>query len=66
MNTPRLKRYRVVVIEWLSHKAFIEAESAQHAEDEAYRLWAENAECEVFRFEDSGIDGVMVEEIHKE
>jgi hypothetical protein len=58
-----LKTYRVVVIEWLSHKAIIRAESAQHAEAEARRMWAENNEHDVFRFEDSGIDGVDVEEV---
>ena len=63
MTTPPLKSYRVVVIEWLSHKAIIEAESAQHAEEQARQLWAENAECEVFSFADSGLDGVVVEEM---
>jgi hypothetical protein len=63
MSAPSLKTYRVVVIEWLSHKAAIEAASSRHAEDEARRLWAENAESEVFHFEDSGIDGVVVEEM---
>lgn len=63
MSAPSLKTYRVVVIEWLSHKGVIEAESAEHAEEEARRLWAENGECEIFRFEDSGVDGVDVEEM---
>jgi hypothetical protein len=58
-----LKTYRVVVIEWLSHKAVIEAASLQQAEAEARRLWADNAEHEVFHFDDSGIDGVTVEEL---
>jgi hypothetical protein len=59
----QLKIYRVVVIEWLSHKALIRARSAQHAEDEAREMWAANAEHDVFRFEDSGIDTVDVEEV---
>jgi hypothetical protein len=63
MSTVPLKRFRVVVIEWLSHDAIIEAPSAQAAEAEARRLWAENAEHEVFSFDDSGIDGVQVEEV---
>jgi hypothetical protein len=63
MSTLRLKRFRVVVIEWLSHDAIIEAQSAQAAEAEARRLWAENAEHEVFSFDDSGIDGIQVEEV---
>jgi hypothetical protein len=63
MSTPALKRYRVVVFEWLSHDAFIEAADASAAEAEARRLWASNAEHELFSFCDSGIDGVVVEEI---
>ena len=39
MGAPSLKTYRVVVLEWLSHTTVIEAESAQHAEGEARRLW---------------------------
>jgi hypothetical protein len=63
MSTPSLKRFRVTVIEWLAHDATIEAPDAQAAEVEAHRLWAENAEHEVFSFDDSGIDGIQVEEI---
>jgi hypothetical protein len=63
MSTLPLKRFRVVVIEWLSHDAIIEAPSAQAAEAEARRLWAGNAEHEVFSFDDSGIDGIQVEEV---
>ena len=63
MSTLPLKRFRIVVIEWLSHDAIIEAPSAQAAEAEARRLWAENAEHEVFSFDDSGIDGIQVEEV---
>jgi hypothetical protein len=64
MSVPSLKPpYRVVVIEWHSHTAVIEAESRQHAEAEARRLWAQNAESEIFCFEDSGIDRVIVEEM---
>ena len=59
MSSPKL--YRVTVIEWLSHKALIEAESPEQAEAKARNLWADNAEHNVFAFEDSGIDGVMVE-----
>ena len=36
------------MIEWLSHDAIIEAPDAASAEAEARRLWAENAEHEVF------------------
>jgi hypothetical protein len=31
--------------------------------EQARRLWADNAEHEVFSFDDSGIDGIQVEEI---
>jgi hypothetical protein len=57
------RRWRVTVIEWLSHKAIIEAETAEQAEARAYELWAENAEHEVFSFSDSGVDGVVVDEM---
>jgi hypothetical protein len=63
MSTPALKRFRVVVIEWLSHDAVIEATDAAAAEAEARRLWTENAEHQLFSFDDSGIDGIQVEEI---
>ena len=62
MSAPSLRpAYRVVVVEWLSHTAVIEAESARHAEAEARRLWAQNAESAIFSFEDSGIDAVVAE-----
>jgi len=63
MSALPVKRFRVVVIEWLSHDAVIEAPDAAAAEAEARRLWAENAEHEVFSFDDSGIDGILVDEI---
>ena len=63
MNAPALKRFRVVVIEWLSHDAIIEAPDEAAAEAEAQRLWATKDEHELFSFDDSGIDGVDVEEI---
>ena len=48
INTPALKRFRVVVIEWLTHDAVIEAEDEILAEDEARRLWATNTEHRSF------------------
>lgn len=60
-TTPTPQRYRVTVLEWLSHDAIIEASSPEAAEAEARRLWDENAEQELFSFRDSGIDGVEVE-----
>ena len=63
MSAPTLKRYRVVVLEWLAHKAVIEATDAEAAEAEARRMWEDNSEHEVFNFDDGGIDGVQVEEM---
>jgi hypothetical protein len=63
MSTLPVQRFRVTVIEWLSHDAVIEATDAEAAEAEARRLWAEHAEHEVFSFDDSGIDGIQVEEL---
>ena len=63
MSAPALKRYRIVVIEWLTHDAVIEAEDEILAEDEARRLWADNAEHQLFRFRDLGIDGFEIEGI---
>ena len=62
-TTPTRPRFRVTVIEWLSHSAFIEADDATAAEAEARRLWDENAEHDLFRFEESGIDGVVVDAV---
>jgi hypothetical protein len=63
MSAPSLKTYRVVVIEWLSHKAIIEAASPEEAESEAYRMFADNSDHQVFQFDDSGVDGVTVDEL---
>ncbi len=60
-TTPTPQRYRVTVLEWLSHDAIIEASSREAAEAEARRLWDQNAEGEHFQFRDSGIDGVEVD-----
>ena len=63
MSAPALKRFRVVVIEWLSHDAFIDAPDSAAAEAEARRLWATNEEHQHFSFDDSGIDGIHIEEV---
>jgi hypothetical protein len=63
MTTPSLKRFRVVVIEWLSHDAILEAPDATAAEAKARQLWDTNAEHQLFSFDDSGIDGIQVEEL---
>jgi len=58
----RPRQWRVTAIEWLSHVALIEAESAEEAEATARQLWVDNAEHEQFSFDDSGLDGFVVEE----
>ena len=55
-------KWRITVIEWLSHVAVIEADTAEHAKTIARQLWADNGEHEVFRFSDSGLDGIEVDE----
>jgi hypothetical protein len=55
------RRWRVTVIEWLSHKAVIEADTAEEAEAKAEQLWAEDMEA--FSFSDGGLDGVVVDEM---
>lgn len=60
-TTPTPQSYRVTVLEWLSHEALIEADSPAAAEEEARRLWEENAEHEAFKFRCSGIDGIEVD-----
>jgi hypothetical protein len=62
MSTQQTRRWHVTVIEWLSYVAFIEADTAEQAEAKARELWADNVELEVFDFDDSGLDGVVVDE----
>jgi hypothetical protein len=56
------RRYRVVVLEWLSHTAVVEASSKEEAEAKGLDLW-NAADGESFSFEDSGIDGVVADEL---
>jgi len=56
------RKWHVTVIEWLSHVAVIEADTAEQAEAIAQQLWVDNAEHDVFRFRDSGVDGIVVDE----
>jgi len=62
MSAPPKRRWHVTAIEWLSHRAIIEADTEDEARAEAVRLWEANAGHEAFRFSDSGIDGFHVEE----
>lgn len=55
------RRYRVVVLEWLSHTAVIEASSKEEAEAKALDLW--NEADGSFSFEDQGVDGVIADEL---
>lgn len=55
------RKWRVTVIEWLSHVAVIEAATPEEAEALARQLWVENGEHEEFRFSNSGLDGVVVD-----
>jgi hypothetical protein len=62
MSAPALKRYRVVVLEWLSHVAVIEAASKEDAEAKGLELW-NKVDVEGFDFDDSGVDGVIADEL---
>lgn len=57
-----LKRFRVTVIEWLSHVIILDAKDAAAAEDLAAHLWSELG-GDAFRFSDQGIDGFHADEI---
>lgn len=61
MSALPLRRYRVVVLEWLSHEAVVEASSKEEAEIKGLDLW--NDANGSFSFEDSGIDGVVADEL---
>ena len=56
------RQWRVTVIEWLSHVAVIEADTEEQAKAKARELWAAHGEYEAFRFSDSGLDGIVVDE----
>lgn len=58
------RRYRVVVLEWLAHDAVVEASSKEEAEAKGLALWNE-ASGDHFSFDDSGIDGIVAEELSK-
>jgi hypothetical protein len=62
MSAPALKRYRVVVLEWLSHVAVIEAASQQEAEAKGFELWNKD-DVQSFDFDYSGVDGVTADEL---
>jgi hypothetical protein len=62
MSNPPKRRWHVTAIEWLSHRAIVEADTEDEARAQAQRLWSENAEHEAFRFSDAGLDGFHIEE----
>lgn len=57
------RRYRVTIIEWLSHDAIIEASSAKEAEEIGLQKWEANSESQTFAFRDSGLDGIEAEDV---
>ncbi len=57
------RRYRVAVIEWISHKAVIEATSEAEAAYKARRLWMEGDDNTLFSYESSGFEGAVAEEL---
>jgi hypothetical protein len=61
MSTLPSKRFRVTIVEWLTHDTVIEAADETAARAEALRLWSENPER--FSFDDSGLDGVQLDEL---
>jgi hypothetical protein len=60
-NHPPLRRYRVTVIEWLSHKTIVEAHSSEEAEAKGLKIWADGEEG--FSFDDQGVDGAVADEL---
>jgi hypothetical protein len=62
-TNPAVKHFRVVVVEWLAHEALIAAADAASAEEQAWQLWADNAEQQSFSFDDSGIDRIEVQAV---
>lgn len=61
-TTPKHK-YRVTVIEWLSHTVLIEAEDRDEATEEARRLWLDKDVHDRFEFEDADLETVIADEI---
>jgi len=57
------RRYRVVVVEWLSHVGVIEATSKEAAKARALEIWGTETESGTFTFEDSGVSDVMIDEL---
>ncbi|MGE0371638.1 MAG: hypothetical protein AB7G40_05520 [Hyphomonadaceae bacterium] len=56
------KRFRVTVLEWLSHVIILDAADANAAEELAGVMWSDLG-GDAFRFSDQGLDGFQVEEI---
>ena len=61
MSAFPLRRYRVVYLACLSHKAVVEASSKEEAEATALALW--NQADGSFALEDQGADGVVADEL---
>lgn len=58
------KRFRVTVLEWLSHVIVVDAADAKVAEEMAARFWFEGC-GDAFRFRCQGTDGFQVDEIEE-
>lgn len=56
------KRFRVTVLEWLTHTIILDAANASQVEEMADTLWWSGL-AGPFRFSDQGLDGFQVEEI---
>ncbi len=63
MSASTRKRYRVTLIEWLSHVAVVEATSAEDAQEKALEIRETEEEGDGFEFEDGGVSDVMCEEV---
>lgn len=61
MSAFPLRRYRAVVLEWLSHRAVVEVSSKEGAEAKGLDPW--NKAEGPFSFEDQGVDGVVADEL---
>lgn len=57
-------RYRVTLVEWLSHDVLIDAPSQGDAEEIAEQVWSEIGD-DAFRLRDSGTDSIWADLIEE-
>lgn len=60
MSEAQTTRYRVTIIEWLSHTSSVDAFDEEAAESTALERWADNNEDPAFTCFDGGVDEVIV------